>query len=515
MLERQLEQRPERRQGRAGRAMASPTRAARRPGAVSRRRTRASRCSGSPRGVSSRARPSYSATGPPGSSPARLDRLERRLAGTLSRKKRRGPNAARAVAARRSRRSSRSRSGAFAGIALAGAGAPAVVYSVAIVAVRCRRRRHPSAAARYSHLGVHGRSSSTCSCSTRARRTRARGSTSACSRRLLRGWPGLLLRPGASRAHDGAVSAPRRSLRQLSGWRGILTRHEDENEEARHPSHRRGRALPGRLRARDAGRRRGRARLGLERLGLRLRQRRRGVSVAVRAAPAVPASAAARRSRRPRHEARRQRDRAANALKAIRDEKTPAQRRDRAHAALADRARQARRPGHLGARLGPPRQARPRPAASRGDFAAGAREGARRGPAKVQAGLDKARQDFGKDRGTATADRGDIDTVVNDIASATGVDAAKVRSALQGLRPKPRRPPRPARSRADDIRQKLATALGVTTAQLDAAFGRSARGARPVRDRARAEAEHRPAEGEGRPAGLAAGSGSAFGRRHG
>ena len=92
--------------------------------------------------------------------------------------------------------------------------------------------------------------------------------------------------------------------------------------------------------------------------------------------------------------------------------------------------------------------------------------------AKVQAGLDKARQDFrdgNRDRGRPPRR---LDMVVNDIASATGVDAAKVRSALQSLRPKPgdRRDRRDRRGPADDIRQKLATALGVTTAQLDAAF---------------------------------------------
>ena len=69
----------------------------------------------------------------------------------------------------------------------------------------------------------------------------------------------------------------------------------------------------------------------------------------------------------------------------------------------------------------------------------------------MQAGLDKARQDLGKDRpdrnGDRRFDRGAFEnTVVNDIASATGVDAAKVRSALQGLRPTAGAPrPRPRR----------------------------------------------------------------------
>jgi hypothetical protein len=97
----------------------------------------------------------------------------------------------------------------------------------------------------------------------------------------------------------------------------------------------------------------------------------------------------------------------------------------------------------------------------------------------VQAGLDKARQDFRNGNGNRDRRgfRGSIDTVVNDIASATGVDAAKVRSALQSLRPnRPDR--RDRRDRGDDIRQKLATALGVTTAQLDAAFKKVATQAR-------------------------------------
>jgi len=91
--------------------------------------------------------------------------------------------------------------------------------------------------------------------------------------------------------------------------------------------------------------------------------------------------------------------------------------------------------------------------------------------AKVQAGLDKARQDFRNGNGNRgrRGFRAGFDAVVNDIASATGVDAAKVRSALQGLRPKPG-PRRERRDARDEIRRKLATALGVTTAQLDAAF---------------------------------------------
>ena len=95
--------------------------------------------------------------------------------------------------------------------------------------------------------------------------------------------------------------------------------------------------------------------------------------------------------------------------------------------------------------------------------------------AKVQAGLDKARQDLQADRGNGDRGRRGFrvfgDTVVNDIAAATGVDAAKVRSALQSLRPD-RGDRRDRGVRRDDVRQKLATALGVSTDALDAAFAK-------------------------------------------
>ena len=173
-----------------------------------------------------------------------------------------------------------------------------------------------------------------------------------------------------------------------------------------------------------------------------------------------------------------------NALKAIRDEKTPDQRKTEAIQALAaalgkpvDQVTSAvnsvlpdRGPGKAGDH--------------RGDFAAALAKALGVDQAKVQAGLDKARQDLGKDRpdrnGGRRFDRGAFEnTVVNDIASATGVDAAKVRSALQGLRPKAGDHRGRDRGAArDDIRQKLATALGVTTAQLDAAFQKVATQAR-------------------------------------
>jgi hypothetical protein len=171
-----------------------------------------------------------------------------------------------------------------------------------------------------------------------------------------------------------------------------------------------------------------------------------------------------------------------NALKAIRDEKTPDQRKTEAIQAFAaalgkpvdqvtsavDSVLPDRGPGKAGDH--------------RGDFAAALAKALGVDQAKVQAGLDKARQDLGKDRpdrnGGRRFDRGAFEnTVVNDIASATGVDAAKVRSALQGLRPKAG-DHRDHGAARDDIRQKLATALGVTTAQLDAAFQKVATQAR-------------------------------------
>jgi len=174
-----------------------------------------------------------------------------------------------------------------------------------------------------------------------------------------------------------------------------------------------------------------------------------------------------------------------NALKAIRDEKTPEQRKTEAIQAFAaalgkpvdqvtsavDSVLPDRGPGTAGDH--------------RGDFAAALAKALGVDQAKVQAGLDKARQDLGKARpdrnGGRRFDRGAFEsTVVNDIASATGVDAAKVRSALQGLRPKggDHRDRHDGGAARDDIRQKLATALGVTTAQLDAAFQKVATQAR-------------------------------------
>jgi transcriptional regulator with XRE-family HTH domain len=166
-----------------------------------------------------------------------------------------------------------------------------------------------------------------------------------------------------------------------------------------------------------------------------------------------------------------------DALQAIRRAKTPQQRRTEAIQALAtalgkpvDQVTSAVNsvlPG-LGQGRGPGRR-------FAGDFAAALAKALGVDQAKVRAGLDKARQDLQANRGNGNRngrrDRGAFgDTIVNDIASATGADAAKVRSALQGLRPDRGQRRQDRRGARDDVRQKLATALGVTTAQLDAAF---------------------------------------------
>ncbi len=156
------------------------------------------------------------------------------------------------------------------------------------------------------------------------------------------------------------------------------------------------------------------------------------------------------------------------ALEAVRDSKTPDQRRAELTQTLATAL--GKPADQVTSALNSVLPDKPDRDKVRGDFAADLAKALGVDVAKVQAGLDKARQDF---QGQGRQGRRDnLDTVVNDIASATGVDAAKVRSALQDLRPKPgdRRDRRDRRDRGDDIRQKLATALGVTTAQLDAAF---------------------------------------------
>jgi hypothetical protein len=171
-----------------------------------------------------------------------------------------------------------------------------------------------------------------------------------------------------------------------------------------------------------------------------------------------------------------------NALKAIRDEKTPEQRKTEAIQAFAAALGKPVDQVTSAVNSVLPDHGPGRPGDRRGDFAAALAKALGVDQAKVQAGLDKARQDLGKDRpdrnGGHRFDRGAFEsTVVNDIASATGVDAAKVRSTLQSLRPKAG-DHRDRRGGRNDIRQQLATALGVTTAQLDAAFQKVATQAR-------------------------------------
>ena len=151
------------------------------------------------------------------------------------------------------------------------------------------------------------------------------------------------------------------------------------------------------------------------------------------------------------------------ALDAIRDSKTPAQRRTELTQALATAL--GKPVDQVTSALDSVLPDKPDRDRIRGAFAADLAKALGVDTAKVQAGLDKAKQDFQGRRGR----RGNLDTVVNDIASATGVDAAKVRSALRSLRPQ-RGLRRDRDRRGDDIRGKLATALGVTTDQLEAAF---------------------------------------------
>jgi hypothetical protein len=159
-----------------------------------------------------------------------------------------------------------------------------------------------------------------------------------------------------------------------------------------------------------------------------------------------------------------------DALQAVRDAKTPAERRTELTQALATAL--GKPVDQVTSALSSVLPDKPDRDRVRGQFAADLAKALGVDTAKVQAGLDKARQDLRADRGNRNGrpDRGALrDTLVKDIASATGVDAAKVRSALRSARPD-RGTRRDRRDARGDVRQKLATALGVTTAQLDAAF---------------------------------------------
>lgn len=150
-----------------------------------------------------------------------------------------------------------------------------------------------------------------------------------------------------------------------------------------------------------------------------------------------------------------------DALRAIRDETTPQQRRDQAIRALATAL--GKPVDQVTGAVDSVLPARGAGAGRFGDaFAAALAKALGVDRAKVQAGLDDARRDLraGRDR------RAFPDTLVGDVAAATGVDAARVRAALRSLRPGRGH----RRDGRGDIRPKLATALGVTTARLDAAF---------------------------------------------
>ena len=158
------------------------------------------------------------------------------------------------------------------------------------------------------------------------------------------------------------------------------------------------------------------------------------------------------------------------ALKSIRDEKTPAQRRTDFINALATALGKPADQVTSAVNSVLPDRGAGRPGDRRGDFAAAIAKALGVDQAKVQAGLDKLRRRFqNRDRdhnGRRGGRRALGDDLVNAISSSTGVDAAKVRSALQSL--KPDRGDR--RGARDDLRQKLATALGVTTDQLQTAL---------------------------------------------
>ena len=162
------------------------------------------------------------------------------------------------------------------------------------------------------------------------------------------------------------------------------------------------------------------------------------------------------------------------ALKAIRDEKTPAQRRTDFINALATALGKPADQVTAAVNSVLPDRGTGRRDDHRGDFAAALAKALGVDQAKVQAGLDKLRRQFqNRDRdhnGRRGGRRAFGDDLVNALARSTGTDAAKVRSALQSL--KPGRTDR--RGARDDVRQKVATALGVTTAQLQTAFDKVA-----------------------------------------
>jgi hypothetical protein len=154
-----------------------------------------------------------------------------------------------------------------------------------------------------------------------------------------------------------------------------------------------------------------------------------------------------------------------DALRAIRDSKTPEQRRTELVQALA---------AALNEPVADVQRAvdsvLPDRADRKADLSAAIARELGVDATKVQAGFDKLRAQFrdrDRDR-SGPRRRGDLrDALVDAIAASTGADAARVRAALEKVRDA-NRPDR--RDRRGDVRQRLATALGVTTDQLEAAF---------------------------------------------
>ena len=251
----------------------------------------------------------------------------------------------------------------------------------------------------------------------------------------------------------------------------------------------------------SAGRRRRRAGLEL-RVRERVRQHRRRRIDRLderRPRPRRPRRPVPVRVRRPRAEARREHHRAAERPEGHPRREDPDQRKtERSQALAAALGKPVDDVTERGQLRAPRPPGRPGKAGDhRGDFAAALAKAARcrpgEGPGRPRQGPPGPRQGPPRRNGGRRFDRGAFEnTVVNDIASATGVDAAKVRSALQGLRPKAGdhwpRPRRRARRHPPEARDR--PRRDDRAARRRVPEGRHA-GARPVRDRARAEAQHR------------------------
>jgi transcriptional regulator with XRE-family HTH domain len=152
-----------------------------------------------------------------------------------------------------------------------------------------------------------------------------------------------------------------------------------------------------------------------------------------------------------------------DALRAIRDARTPEQRRTELVQALATA---------LGKPAADVQRAVDAVLPDRGDRRADLSAAIARelgvDAAKVQAALDTLRRQRGDRDRSGPGRRGDRrDALVDAIASSTGADAARVRAALDKVLAA-NRPDR--RDRRGDARQRLATALGVTTDQLETAL---------------------------------------------